>query len=397
MRCWFATLGLIAMTASAGAEPRYDEELIFPLQGKHVHSSSIVECPNGDLMCAWFHGSGERESPDVVIQGARRKSGASGWSRIFPMADTPNLPDCNPVLFISPQNELWLFWIAVPAQQWEDSLLRFRKARDYMGDGPPRWYWQDDLLLEPGDRFAEKMAEGFARLRGSLPGLDDPRGRLFGQTMARLQLEAWDKSKRQRGWMTRCHLSVLPSGRILLPLYSDGFLACLMAISDDQGKSWRPSSPIIGAGLNQPSIVRRRDGTLVAYMREEDEIRRRVLVSQSRDNGETWSLAESTDLPNPNSSLEALVLADGRWILVYNDSEEDRHTLALAMSDDEGRSWKWRRHLENTNGGRFHYPSVIQARDGTVHVTYTCQPGPDTGKSIKHVRFDADWIQAGDN
>ena len=55
----------------------------------------------------------------------------------------------------------------------------------------------------------------------------------LNEELARLQLESWDKSKRQRGWMTRCHATVLPSGRILLPLYSDGFLAGLMAISDD--------------------------------------------------------------------------------------------------------------------------------------------------------------------
>ena len=42
-----------------------------------------------------------------------------------------------------------------------------------------------------------------------------------------------------------------------------------MAISDDRGESWRASGPIIGPALNQPSVVRRRDGTLLAYMREE--------------------------------------------------------------------------------------------------------------------------------
>jgi hypothetical protein len=64
------------------------------------------------------------------FQCARLKEGHSAWSDVFPMADTPNLPDCNPVLFVGPDQELWLFWIAVPAERWEDSLLRFRKARD---------------------------------------------------------------------------------------------------------------------------------------------------------------------------------------------------------------------------------------------------------------------------
>ena len=111
-RRWLAVLWLGMATAVAGGEPFYQERLIFPLQPKHVHSSSVVECPDGNLLCAWFHGSGERTSPDVVIQGARLKEGGSSWSEVFPMADTPNLPDCNPVLFVGPGRELWLFWIA---------------------------------------------------------------------------------------------------------------------------------------------------------------------------------------------------------------------------------------------------------------------------------------------
>jgi len=383
------------------AEPFYQERLIFSLQPKHVHSSSIVECPDGSLLCAWFHGSGERRSLDVVIQGARWKPGVESWSAVFPMADTPNLPDCNPVLFVGPERELWLFWIAVPAERWEDSLLRFRKSREYSGEGPPKWDWQDDLLLEPGDRFATEMTEKFHQLPSTLPPLDDSRRRALGRELAQLQLESWDKSKRQRGWMTRCHVTILPSGRILLPLYSDGFLAGLMAISDDQGKSWRASKPIIGPALNQPSVVRRKDGTLLAYLREESflsaddqQLSHRILVSESRDDGETWSLAVPTELPNPNASVEALALRDGRWVLAYNDSEQDRHTLALAMSDDEGRSWKWQRRLEDRPGGLFHYPSISQTHEGRIQVTYTFQPGKDSGRSIKHVSLAPDWIKA---
>ncbi len=395
------TLLTLPAAPRAASPPSYQERLLFPPQPKHVHSSSIVECPNGSLLCAWFEGSGERSSPDVVIQGARLPAGQSDWSSPFPMADTPNLPDCNPVLFIAPDQQLWLFWIAVPAERWEDSLLRWRRSRDYLGDGSPRWDWQDTLLLEPGDRFALAMADKFHELRRQLPGLDDPRGPRLGEDLARLQWEAWDKSKRQRGWMPRCHLTLLPSGRILLPLYSDGFLACLMAISDDQGRSWRPSQPIIGPALNQPSVVRKRDGTLVAYLREESfqaahdqPLSRRILTSESRDDGETWSLAAPIDLPNPNASVEAIVLQDGRWVLAFNDSPTDRHSLALAMSPDEGRSWPWQRRLENTPGGQFHYPSLIQARDGQLHLTYTFQPGSPAARSIKHVTLHPDWIKS---
>jgi len=275
----------VALLTSAGAapEPFLTSELIFPLQEQHCHSSSVIECPNGDLLCCWFQGSGERESADVVVRGARLKKGAAAWSEPFPMADTPNYPDCNPVLFVDGHQELWMFWIAVMSERWEDSLLRFRKAKDYQNDGAPAWYWQDDLLLKPGKEFADTLEKGYKSLCGAVPGLCTDFGGHTTPPAAQLVNAARDLSKTQRGWMTRTHPLTLPSGRILLPLYSDGFYVGLMALSDDQGQSWRPSAPIPGALQNQPTIVRKRNGDLVAYLREEGDYRKRVLRSVSTD------------------------------------------------------------------------------------------------------------------
>ncbi len=391
---WLMTLIGAAHSAMGTTEPFFQQELLFPLQKKHVHSSTIVECPNGDMLCGWFHGSGERTSPDVVIRGARLKSGTSAWSEHWLMADTPGFPDCNPVLFVDARQELWLFWIAVPAERWEDSLLRYRKAKDYQGDGAPSWRWQDDILLKPGEEFVRALEKGYEKLRDILPGLHADFGGYTITPVEQLLAAARDKSKTQRGWMTRTHVLTLPSGRILLPLYSDGFEVGLMAISDDQGESWRPSAPIAGALLNQPTVVRKRNGDLAAYMREEGDLKKHVLRSISTDDGETWSVAEYTDIPNPNSSLEVIALADGRWVMIYNDSEYERDTLALALSDDEGETWKWSRHLERKPKCSYHYPSIIQSRDGRIHATYTY--GVEEGKSIKHVALDAEWIVRGD-
>ena len=43
---------------------------------------------------------------------------------------------------------------------------------------------------------------------------------------------------------------------------------------------------------------------------------------------------------------------------------------------------------------QYHYPSVMQARGGAIHVTYSYFT-PE-GKAIKHVRFDEGWVKAGD-
>ncbi|MBT3443950.1 MAG: exo-alpha-sialidase, partial [Flavobacteriaceae bacterium] len=92
---------------------------IFPLQTQHVHSSSMIELTNGDLLSCWFQGSGERKADDVKIMGSRLKKGAKKWEEPFIMSDTPGFPDCNPVLFLNQKNELFLFWLVIKSNRWE--------------------------------------------------------------------------------------------------------------------------------------------------------------------------------------------------------------------------------------------------------------------------------------
>ena len=73
-----------------------------------------------------------------------------------------------------------------------------------------------------------------------------------------------------------------------------------------------------------------------------------------------------------------IVLANGNWALIYNDLERGRYSLAVSLSEDEGRTWRWTRHLERDPEstdeqqlGQYHYPSIIQAADGTLHATYS--------------------------
>jgi predicted neuraminidase len=367
--------------------------LIFPPQEKHVHSSTIVEAPNGDLIAAWFHGSGERTANDVVIQGARLQRGAANWSPVFLMADTPDLPDCNPVLFIDPQERLWLFWIVVHNNRWERSILKYRISENYLADGAPIWSWQDIVLLKPGETFSDDLRDGFKEL-----GVSEPLWAEYGLPYSRMIVDAAkDPVKRDIGWMTRTRILALPSGRMLVPLYSDGFNVSLMAWTDDLGLTWTASKPIVGLGNIQPSVERRKNGTLVAFMRDNGPPPKRMTISTSPDDGQTWSVARETEIPNPGSSVAVLALADGRWILVLNDTERGRHRMALAVSPDEGKSWRRERYLDQAEegGSGFGYPSAIQARNGIVHITYSARLSGQ-GASIKHVAIDPDDIGSGD-
>ena len=99
--------------------------LIFPLQSKHVHSSSIVELPNGDLLTCWFQGSGERTANDVMINGARLKKVETKWREPFLMAVTPGRHDGNPMLFMKSKGKLFPVWIIVQANRWENPCNLF--------------------------------------------------------------------------------------------------------------------------------------------------------------------------------------------------------------------------------------------------------------------------------
>jgi predicted neuraminidase len=393
LACSVAIL-LLTLSQSDAADP--ETEPIFPLQGKHVHSSSIVECPNGDLLAVWFYGSGERSADDVQLQGARLRKGAKAWSPVFVMADTPDVPDCNPVLYIDAKERLWLFWIVVQTNRWERSILKYRRAEKFTADGPPEWSWQDIILLKPGADFQAVLRDGFKELNFS-----EPMWAEYALPYTEMLIEAaGDPYKRQTGWMTRTRPLTLPSGRFLLPLYSDGFNACLMGISDDGGETWRASKPIVGLGPIQPTLARRSNGEIVAYCRDSGVAPGRILESTSKDDGESWSLARDIDIPNSGSSLALLGLKDGRWVLVCNDTEEGRHQLAVMLSEDEGRSWPHKRYLEKAEPGdaSFSYPTAIQSRDGRVHVSYSHSVragGAKSGAAIKHASFEVGWIVEG--
>jgi hypothetical protein len=304
------------------------------------------------------------------------------------MADTYNIPDCNPVLFLNSKGKLFLVWIAVQANLWEQSVIRFKTSNDYSDNLAPVWNWQDDILLKPDERFVKEVEKKFKDLppqkngwAGYAPRYDD------------LILEASkDLPKRSFGWMTRIQPLVLDSGRILLPLYSDGLNMSLAAISDDDGTTWRPSMPIVGRGPIQPSFAKRKNGEIVAYMRDSGDEPTRVQISTSSDNGETWSAARKTDIPN-TASVHLLRLQNGNFAFVGNDIDDGRYRLSLFISDDEGRSWKWKVMLEDEkkDQGNYSYPGMTQSPDGKLHITYSYHQ-TSAAKSIKYVSLDPSKI-----
>ncbi|MBI3838092.1 MAG: exo-alpha-sialidase [Planctomycetia bacterium] len=380
--CWWPSV------AEAAAE--YREELIFPLNPQHNHAPGVVECPNGDLLVSWYRGSGERSADDVAVLGSRRTKGASTWSEPFVMADFPGFPDCNTCMMIDKHQKLWLFWPIILDNHWESALTNYRTSKDYTAAGSPKWDWQGVIWLKPAD-FKDKAMD---LLRENLARRQQPLSDRIQAYKEGLEKRLGEKLAQRLGWQPHCKPTVLSTGRILLPLYSDTFSFSLMAVSDDEGQTWYASEPLIGFGNIQPAVLERKDGSLVAYMRENGPLDK-IRVSESKDQGLTWGPVGALEIPNPGSGLDAVRLANGHWVLIYNDSTSGRNSLAVSLSEDEGKTWKLTRHLERHPKGSFHYPSIIQGPDGTIHAVYSYFV--EEGKSMKHAAFNEDWIRGQDS
>lgn len=432
-------LCLFVMTpsgVSSGAAEALLQTEIFPPVAEHVHGSTIVELPNGDLLAAWFQGSGERWADDVTIMGARLKKGQDRWSKPFLMADTPGFPDINPILFLDAQKRLWLMWYTVLANQWETSLLKFRISDDYAGQAAaPKWIWQDVLHVKPGDsaergippndRFVksiERQIDEYATyLREGVYASQPAQGLIATGMWKAWGAQALSKARgedmirkgqlrdsaggskeanlgypyfQRMGWQTKNKAVVIEGKRLIVPLYSDGFSFSLMALTDDGGRTWQFSEPLVAAGNIQPSIALRADGTLVAYMRDNGPAPKRLHISSSKDHGMTWSLVKDSDLPNPGSGADIVTLHNGHWVLAYNDTEKGRESLAVSLSTDEGKTWPCTRHLESPAPGETSasgaYPSIIQGADDSLHVVYSYH---GARKTIRHACFTEAWLK----
>ncbi len=402
----FALLTLIPRIHAA--EAQYESRFIFDPEVTnrgHVHASALVECPNGDLRAVWYENGSKLPTPpyynerqdkssDVRIAGSRRGAGAKDWDTPFVTSDTFGVSDNNPTMAVDRQGRLWLFhstMLGTPEWTWGSSILQYRISSDFDRAGAP--VWNDGGLLLPHPQGIEAVVDRMAE-RLDTPEQKKQKG--FSTERAKAfvaQLKRWSKDPMHRrlGWMPRAHPLVRADGTLVVPLSNENFNIPMMAMTSDGGATWTYSNPVPAAGLTQPTLVEFADGEIVAFFRNSDP-RRRVQRASSVDGGVTWSVPKLTDRLHPGGGIDAIILKSGHLALVYNNKEtKPRDKLAISLSTDRGRTWSWTRQLEDTAGGRFDYPSVIQTRDGKIHVTYSYHL-----RTIKHVEFSEAWIREAD-
>ena len=281
-----------------------------------AHASTIAETAEG-LIAAWFAGTREGHG-DVGIWAARREDGR--WRHPVEVADGRMMPrrryPCwNPVLFQPKQGPLLLFY--------------------KVGPSPSRW-WGMLITSEDGGRSWSEPRRLPASILG--PSKNKP-----------IQLG---------------------DGRLLCPSSDEqGRWRIHLEWADETARTWR-RGPSLNDGRRlaaiQPCLLTHPGNRLQMLCRT-----RQGTVGEcwSDDGGENWSPLQPTELPNPDSGIDAVTLASGEAVLVYNHSRTGRTPLNLALSED-GRRWSALAVLEE-EPGEFSYPAIIQGRDGGVHVTYT--------------------------
>lgn len=381
------------LVTAPGDEQRLEANI--PTICVQSHAANLMPLPNGDLACVWFGGSQEGVA-DISIYFSRLAKGLSRWSIPVKLSEDPTRSEQNPILFPAPDGKLWLLYTAQKSGNQNTAIVRYRISEDN------------------------------------------------GQTWGKIGTQ-FDKA----GTFVRQPVVVLDNGEWLIPIFYCRTVPggkwvgnndiSAVRISADQGSTWSEYEVPNSVGCVHMNVEKMPDGALLALFRS--RWADNVYLSRSTDNGRTWTDPVPTELPNNNSSIQFTRLVNGHLAIVFNDIsaaqaterraslydeiEDDeeagaspavepvaspsgktafwgtpRSPMTLAISEDGGKTWPYRRNLEVGDGycmtnnsqlqlnREYSYPSIKQTADGTLHIAYTY-----FRQRIKYVRVAEDWVR----
>lgn len=330
---------LLATNANAlGQDAVVKQEFIYDeAPFPKCHASTIAETSDG-LLCAWFGGTDEGKQ-DVSIWLSRH--GNEGWTRSAMIVDGSQ-----------PDGTRHPCWNPVLVASGRDVTLYYK-----VGPSPSKWWGERVTSSDAGKTWSkrEKLPESYLG-----PVKNKPLSLKDGTLVC-------GSSTEHDGW--RLHFELFDkNGQSLARIEPEGNREAPQAI--------------------QPGLLKLKDETIVALCRP--RVPGGLVETRSRDGGKTWSRGQHVSLPNPGSGIDAVTLADGRHLLVYNHTIAGRSPLNIAVAADDKLVWQAAVELENTPY-EYSYPAIIQAADGLVHVTYTWRR-----TKIRHAVIDPAKVKARD-
>lgn len=377
-----------AMTGRLRAAGPGREESFLPSPVVQNHASFLAELADGTMACAWFGGSLEGKS-DISIRASLLPPGGAEWGPVTALSADPERSEQNPVIFEAPGGDLFLFHTVQPSGNQDECRIRMAPLR----------------------RTEGKLTSGEGRL------LDLPKGSFI-----------------------RAPIQVLDDGSWLLPIFrcvprpgqkwTGSHDVAAWALTVDRGVTWRYHEMQGSVGCVHMCPVDLGNRMVAFFRRRQAD---KVYRSESGNGGRSWSVPDSTDVPNNNSSVAAIRLASGEIAMIcnpvnaemssdrraslYDELGEDddrpdadtaggcvpvwgvpRAPVAVCVSSDGGRTFPERYLVEDGDGrclsnnsvdGRnreLSYPWLCESRDGALHVSYTFHR-----RAIKHVRLAPGW------
>jgi predicted neuraminidase len=348
----------------------YTVEALIPNPFASCHAADLLELPNGDLLCCWFAGSDEGNA-DISIALSRLNAGESEWKVPAVVSDDHTRSEQNPSLFLAPSGEVWVMYTAQTART-------------------PQTPENFNLQYTAEIRCKKSADNGYT----------------WGKTEVMFS---------RPGSFCRQKIQVLSNGRwifgnwICFPDKSrNGSDITVMQISDDSGKAWRSIEVPQSQGRVHANIIETAPGKLLALLRS--RFADHIYLSRSEDNGDSWTVPTRTELRNNNSSISAIRLQSGAICRVYNDVSfnddtgmtvwpKQRCPVTVAISEDEGATWPYRRIVEpgegfvgpwnDVNNRRYEYPVIMQGADRKMHIAYSW----GSRKYIKYVCVDEAWVR----
>lgn len=376
--------------------PSYQTQFLSDGSTRLVHAPSLVQAGN-NVVAVWFGGTREG-AKDVNLYADRTPLGAMDWSRDW-IAMTPQRTSQaqhrhikklgNAVLAANDDGSLSMFYVSVSLGGWATSALN----RAVSVDG----------------------------------------GLTFGDPARLVTSPMFNLSTLVKG--TPLHFS---DGSTALPVYHElaGKFGELLRIADD-GRVLDKTRITARRYSLQPIVFADNENQATALLRYCGKTApHRVVAASSQDGGNSWSETGKTSLANPNAAITGVRLDTGEYLLVLNDTEDERNRLGLFATGDGGKSFRVLHYFEDmslqqqdmpqqqyqtllrenlTQQGlaapaidsgvaraavtmcnsanalcnfQFDYPYLIQSTDGGFHLAYTWNKA-----FIKYVSFNRAWLE----
>jgi predicted neuraminidase len=312
-----------------------------PRDTPSAHASSLTTLPGDRLLSFWWAGSRE-SGPDVKVYAAQWRDGR--WSAPWEVASRASLGRAlgfgvrrigNPVAWTAPDGRIHLYVVATGLGGWAASRVVHLVSA------------------------TEGAAFDVVRVLPMSP--------LFNTSV-----------------LVRTSAVGLAGGGWWLPVYFEIGIKYPKLMTFDAGGE--PTGLTrIGASTTtlQPAIVPVSGREVRAWMRDASDARR-VQHAHSHDGGASWHDLPPLELNNESTSLAALRLSTGEFLMLHNHIVEggsSRSLLRLSLSRD-GRTWRTVADIASGEAGdEFSYPTM-QLVGNELHLTYTHQR-----QAIAHHRF----------